>query len=489
MARYIDFSDILGDEQEEKREVAKVEEVKTKEADIQKKQTLPMPLIFVLIKKCGGLLFSRNKKNKKSMTSRCFSWAKKTAKYTCSATKKAVKYCIRKAKNVDKAKVAGVLNNYAKKLHIIQNKQPVSNVKASSNARAARGSMDYSKMARSKQPSYYKWGMRPDAENFYSFGYKDIKKEVLLRKSREEKRAEKAQNNAKNAQKGKIFAKKAVSVAKKTVPFVFAVLPGGLITSVVLSRYQAQTEAFNQMNIEIANAEATRAARESFVNAINNIDGQKWIAADDNAYQVAQAAYEEYLAVNLNDLSGAKAIFDNTYTTNICTGLELTPEQYEGYMSLHNPLAIECEKNIDYWLNYGWHSMGYTDEVDALDKNPELFDGLINDEEWAVNAWNEMTEKASTTYLDAGIFDVMKTQSSDFAANNISALGDAVIVTAAEYADMNPFLGGLGAACALGAGALALYGGYKLVGASNKQEVETQEQSVETGELVEFRHL
>lgn len=492
MAKFIDFSDVVGDDKKEGKENKKTGKADVKAVEPKKKHSLPMPLMLTVIKKCGGFVFSRNKKQKKGIVAKGFGLAKKTAKATYSATKKVTKFCIRKAKNVNKTKMAGVLNNYAKKMHNMQNSQKnKSDAKdKQSTPLTARDNADYTKLSHADQPGYYKKTMRPERGEGQPVGYWDARKAVSLKKPNAQKNTEKTQKNTQKDENNRNFTQKASLVVQKLLPFAVALLPGGVATAIAINRYNARTEAFNQMNIEIANAEATKSARESFINAINEIDAQKWLTADNDAYQSAQTAYDEYLNAHPSDQSGAQTIFDSTYTSNLCSGLELTPEQYEGYLSLHDPLAMECEKNIDYWINYGWQSMGYADEMDALEKNPELLEGFMNNEEWANNAWSEMVEQASTSYLNAGIFDVMKTQATGFANENIFALGEATLVTVEEYASTHPGIAAIGALGAFGVGVLAFAMTSSSIQSHNERKaLENAEEKTVEAEVVEFRHL
>ena len=286
---------------------------------------------------------------------------------------------------------------------------------------------------------------------------------IYVRSENGKKSLQKPQKQRNSVQKTNNNGKKAVGVIKKALPFALAILPGGLAISLTINKYQQQLDMFNQMNAEIANEEATREARESFINAINNIDGKKWMYADDNASALAQNAYDEYLAVNPADLDGAKNVYNQVFSTNMQQSLGLTPEQYSAYQTLHDPLASECERNIDDWLNAGWQSLGYKDDIDAMEQNPELFEAYMNDEEWAIKAWDEMVEKVSTYYLDAGIFDVMKSQASDFANQNIYAWGSAVETSLSDFIAMNPELGIMGAVGALGVGAATYCAGRAVV--------------------------
>ncbi len=276
---------------------------------------------------------------------------------------------------------------------------------------------------------------------------------IYIKSGNDKKTQKSPKKQRKIVQKSHQNGKIAVGIVKKTLPFALAMLPGGFAVSLTINKYQQQLDIFNQMSIEIANQEATRAARESFVNAINSIDGKKWMYADDNASALAQNAYDDYLAANPADLDGAKGVYDQVFSTNMQQSLGLTPEQYVAYKTLHDPIATECEKNIDQWLEAGWQSLGYKDDIDAMEKNPELFEAYLNDEEWAVKAWDEMVEKVSSYYLDAGVFDVMKSQANDFANQNIYALGKAAMTSLSDFIAMNPELGVVGAVGALGVGA------------------------------------
>lgn len=275
---------------------------------------------------------------------------------------------------------------------------------------------------------------------------------------------------------------KGSSVVKKALPILIAMLPGGLAAGIALKKYESQTELFNQMNIEIANAEATRAARESFVDAMQSIDAQKWMNTKDEAQLAAQKAMDDYLAINPGDDAGAKAIFDATFESGMQQGLGLSAEHYQLYQELHTPIAQDCQNNIDYWINAGWQHLGYKDDIDAMDKNPELFDAYINDEEWAIKAWDEMVEQVSTYYLDAGVFDVMKSQAGDFANDKIYAFGEATMVTVGEYLSLNPEWGVAGALGVLGVSAAAYCLSRSAMRSSKKAEDGHQEQTQETQE-------
>lgn len=301
--------------------------------------------------------------------------------------------------------------------------------------------------------------------------------------NKEAKKAQKQIHKGSSTRNGSGTARKichsARDVFKKAVPYALAILPAGFIANYAINDYRYKTALYNQANLEFANEEATRSARESFVDAINGIDGKKWMDARDNASQIAQKSYDEYLMANPSDIDGAQNVFDNAFASSMQQGLGLTPEQYANFEELHTPIAEECRNNIDQWLDAGWQSLGYQNDIDAIEKNPEIFEGYINNEEWAVNAWNAMVEKASTYYLDAGVFDVMKSQASEFANNNIVAFGESTVVTANDYFSANPELGFIGAVGALGIGAVALLAGRYAINSYEQKHNENSKNEIE----------
>jgi len=286
-------------------------------------------------------------------------------------------------------------------------------------------------------------------------------------------------NTAISAHRPRLNAQKAVNFVKVALPFSLAVLPAGLATSFVISKYEQNTIAFNQMNAEIANAEATENARASFENAIQNIDGSKWLNARENAESVAQQAVEQYQIDHPNDIEGAQSLLSQVYASAMQEELGLNSKQYQMLNELYQPLADACNENIDQWIAEGWASLGYSGALDAIEKNPELFDAYLNNEEWAVTAWNSMLESVSVYYLDAGIFDVIKAQASDYATQNIFAQGASIDVAVSDFVMANPELAIVGAIGSLGLG-VAMYCASRKAMNVVCQNTNTAESSVES---------
>lgn len=291
-------------------------------------------------------------------------------------------------------------------------------------------------------------------------------------KKNDEKTTKNSEKERKNKKASKVRGQynPAIATAKKVLPFALAVLPGGLAVSFALSSYEMQADKFNQINAMLADEEATRVARESFSNKINEIDGQAWMNADDIARPKAQSAYEQYLTANPNDTKGATNLFYETYNSLMESSLNLNAEDQVLFNKLHTPIANECAENIDEWINRGWQSIGYQDELEAIEKNPELFEAYLNNDPNAVATWDAMVEKVSCYYLDAGIFDVMKEKVGEFASENIFAKGDYTDISVSEYIAMNPELGVVGAVGALGVSAVTYCASRYLINRTSKEQ-------------------
>lgn len=470
MAKYVDLNEMLKQAKEETGADSKKATETKKKGKGYKQYDNALAILSRLgrtVTKAGGVVSSSTKKVYNKAKSKVFdSKSYKQSKKLPAGD--SVKFAGEQAGKIGDTSTYKKLVNYAKKINftkIIPTRNPI---KSWNNTQ-------YIKLNRTRLPrisapmgTYEGINERKRLSEKYSCGKVDwMSKKLTIVENSEKakldkkagKEAQKAEKTAKKVGKSKQSNPKlqrAGNIFKEALPFAMAIVPGGLAAGFALSHAQRQADMFNEVNAQIATDEANRAAREHFINLINDIDAGKWMKADDEAYSKAQKAYEQYLVNYPNDLEGAQSKYDSTLNAIMQQRLGLeNVEDYDLYHQLHDPIAQDLNSNINEWINKGWESLGYANETDAIEQNMELFEGYLNGDPASVEGWRAILDQVSAYYLDAGVFDVMKEQVPSFAEQNISVTVPYDDVALGDFISNNPELAVLGVVGVLGVTAVS----------------------------------